>query len=176
VIDAVAAFLDSALARRMAQAGPRQLHRELPFALRVEPGEGDPPGPGLVVRGQLDALLLDSDEATVVDYKLSRAAPPRRYQFQLDAYALAARELTASTLPVRSGLVFLRSPGAPFAPREAPEAAELESIRRRLLEAARTVATGRRTAVWPKTEPARCRELECGFLRRCHPEEVVTGS
>ncbi|MFL5311150.1 MAG: UvrD-helicase domain-containing protein [Myxococcales bacterium] len=178
VIDAVAAFLDSGLARRMAGADPRQLHRELPFALRVEPRDGDPPGPGLLVRGQLDALLLDSDGATVIDYKLSRAAPPRRYQFQLDAYALAARELTGSTLPVRSGLVFLRSPGAPFAPREAPGAAELESIRRRLLEAARTVAVGRRTAAWPKSEPARCREMECGFLRRCHPEEkeVATGT
>ena len=21
-------------------------------------------------------------------------------------------------------------------------------------------------------DPARCRELECGFLRRCHPDEV----
>ena len=176
VIDAVAAFLESGLARRMAQAGPRQLHRELPFVLRVEPREGDPPGPGVVVRGQLDALLLDSNEATVIDYKLSRAAPPERYQFQLDAYALAARELTGSTVPVRSGLVFLRSPGAAFAPREPPGAAELESIRRRLLEAARAVASGRRTSVWPKTEPARCRELECGFLRRCHPEEVVAGT
>ena len=87
-----------------------------------------------------------------------------------------AWELTGSTVPVRSGLVFLRSPGAAFAPREPPGAAELESIRRRLLEAARAVASGRRTSVWPKTEPARCRELECGFLRRCHPEEVVAGT
>jgi len=179
VMDAVAAFLDSALARRMARAGARQLFRELPFALRLEAGEGEPAGPDLVVRGQLDALLLDGEEATVVDYKLSRAAAAGRYEFQLDAYAVAAQALTGSAVPVRSGLVFLRSPGSPFAAREAPRAAQVEEIRRRLLSAARTVDSGRRSGAWPKVQPARCRELECGFFRRCHPEEVdseATGS
>jgi len=174
VMDAVAAFLDSALARRMARAGARQLFRELPFALRLEAREGEPAGPDLVVRGQLDALLLDGEEATVVDYKLSRAAAAGRYEFQLDAYAVAAQALTGSAVPVRSGLVFLRSPGAPFAAREAPGAAHVEEIRRGLLSAARTVESGRRTGAWPKVEPARCRELECGFFRRCHPEVTVS--
>jgi hypothetical protein len=176
VMDAVAAFLDSALARRMARAGARQLFRELPFALRLEAREGEPAGPDLVVRGQLDALLLDGAEATVVDYKLSRAAAAGRYEFQLDAYAVAAQALTGSAVPVRSGLVFLRSPGAPFAAREAPGAAHVEEIRRGLLSAARTVESGRRTGAWPKVQPARCRELECGFFRRCHPEEVNTAA
>ena len=171
VVDAVDAFLDTPLARRMARAGPRQLFRELPFALRLETTGGESPGPGLVVRGQLDALLLDGGEATVVDYKLSRAAPAARYQFQLDAYAAAAREFTASTLPVRGGLVFLRSPGAPFAPGEPRGTGEMEEVRRRLLSAAQTVASGRRTGSWPKVDPVLCREIGCGFLRRCHPEE-----
>ena len=155
----------------MARAGPRQLFRELPFALRLETTGGESPGPGLVVRGQLDALLLDGGEATVVDYKLSRAAPAARYQFQLDAYAAAAREFTASTLPVRGGLVFLRSPGAPFAAGEPRGTGEMEEVRRRLLSAAQTVASGRRTGSWPKVDPVLCREIGCGFLRRCHPEE-----
>jgi len=174
VMDAVAAFLDSALARRMARAGVRQLFRELPFALRLEARDGEPAGPDLVVRGQLDALLLDGEEATVVDYKLSRAGAAGRYDFQLDAYAVAAQALTGSAVPVRSGLVFLRSPGAPFTAREAPGPAEAEEIRRRLLSAARTVDSGRRTGAWPKVQPARCRELECGFFPRCHPEEVAS--
>src|SRR5712671_2424320 len=171
-MDAVAAFLDTALARRMARAGARQLFRELPFALRLEAREGEPAGPDLVVRGQLDALLLDGEEATVVDYKLSRAAPAGRYQFQLDAYSAAAQALIGSAVPVRSGLVFLRSPGAPFAAREAPGAGDSDDIRRRLLAAGRAVESGRRTGAWPKVQPARCRELECGFFRRCHPEEM----
>jgi len=176
VIDAVATFLDSPLAQRMAAAGPRKLQRELPFALRLVPGDGEPPGPGVVVRGQLDALLLDSGEATVIDYKLSRAAGRGRYEFQLDAYTLAARELTESRLPVRSGLVFLRSPRATFNPRPPPGDEELAQIRRRLLDAARAVASGRRTGLWPKVEPSRCRDLECGFFRRCHPEQPASSA
>jgi len=30
-----------------------------------------------------------------------------------------------------------------------------------------------RTGAWPKVAPARCRELECGFIRRCHPAEFA---
>jgi hypothetical protein len=156
----------------MARAGPRQLYRELPFALRLQAGEGEPAGPDLVVRGQLDALLVDGEEVTVIDYKLSRAAAAGRYEFQLDAYSAAAQALLGSAVPVRSGLVFLRSPGAPFAAREAPGAGERDNIRRRLLAAGRAVESGRRTGVWPKVQPARCREMECGFFRRCHPEDV----
>jgi hypothetical protein len=172
VLDAVGAFLDSPLARRMAQAPAGRVLRELPFALRIEPPPDRPASPTVFVRGQLDALLLDAREATVIDYKLSRPASIRRYEFQLDAYALAAGELTRSAVPVRSGLVFLRSPASTFVAREPPDAAALESIRGRLLDAGATVAAGRRTGVWSKVDPARCRELECGFLRRCHPDQA----
>ena len=174
VIDAAAAFLESELARRMAQVEPRKLHRELPFALRLDPKPGEEPGPSVVVRGQLDALLLEDGQATVVDYKLSRAGARGRYDFQLDAYALAARTLTENAAPVRTGLVFLRTPGAPFVTRGPPGAADLDRIRRGLLNAARVLADGRRTGIWPKVQRARCAELECGFVRRCHPEEVIS--
>jgi hypothetical protein len=146
--------------------------RELPFTLRIEALAGDRGSPDVVIRGQLDALLLDGTEATVIDYKLSRPAGAARYDFQLDAYALAADALTDSAVPVRSGLVFLRSRSAPFVAREPPSAEELQRIRQRLLEAARVVAAGRRSGVWPKAPAARCRELECGFFRRCHSEDV----
>jgi ATP-dependent helicase/nuclease subunit A len=173
VIAAVTAFLESPLARRMAQAPSGQVLRELPFTLRLDPPADRPASTAVVVRGQLDALLVDGSEATVVDYKLSRAAAPGRYEFQLDAYALAADALTRSTVPVRSGLVFLRSPGSSFVAREPPTKAALEAIRQRLLDAGAAVASGRRTGVWPKVDSARCRELECGFLRRCHPDEAT---
>ena len=172
VVDAVATFLDSALARRMTEAPPGRLMRELPFTLRIEAPAGERGAPDVVIRGQLDALLLDRAEATVIDYKLSRSAAMGRYDFQLDAYALAADSLTQSAVPVRSGLVFLRSPSAPFVVRDPPSLEELQRIRQRLLDAARVVASGRRSGVWPKVQAARCRELECGFFRRCHSEEV----
>ncbi len=161
VLDAACAFLDSPLARRMAAVPARRLHRELPFMLRLS----RPGAPELLVRGQIDALLIDED-VTVVDYKLSQARDTARYAAQLDAYALAARELVGeSPLPVRTGIVFLRSKGAPFVER-AP--APPEETRERLLGAAQAIAEGRRSGIWPVVEPPSCREIGCGFIRRCH--------
>jgi hypothetical protein len=148
----------------MAQAGAQRLRRELPFVLRLSRAEG----PELLLRGQIDALLLDQGGATVVDYKLSRTRPVERYAAQLDAYALAARELTSGTVPVQTGIVFLRSPGAPFAGRPAPDEARLAAIRDGLLDAGRDIARGRATGDWPKVPRSRCEALECGFLSRCH--------
>jgi len=161
IVDVACAFLDSPLGRRMAQAREEHLRRELPFTLRL----AAPDGLTLLLRGQIDALLLEPDAATVVDYKLSQARDPARYAAQLDAYALAARELLQGALPVRTGIVFLRSKGAPFAPRD-PAAAE--KTRAQLLQAARAIADGRRTGSWPKIPPDHCRSIGCGFVRRCH--------
>ncbi|HYS09126.1 MAG TPA: UvrD-helicase domain-containing protein [Myxococcales bacterium] len=163
VIDAACAFLDSPLGRRMAAARPGRLYREQPFTLRLS---RTGTLPELLVRGQIDALVID-DEVTVVDYKLSQARDPARYAAQLDAYALAAHELLAEApQPVRTGIVFLRSKGAPFVERvPAPP----EETRQRLLDAGAAIAEGRRTGAWPLVEPARCREIGCGFIRRCYP-------
>ena len=169
VIEAAAQFLGTELAQRMAAAPASRLQRELPFLLRLSPREDEPEGPELLLRGQLDALLLDDGAATVIDYKLSRARDPEWYALQLDAYALAVQALTEGAVPVRTGLVFLRSPGAPFRERPAATPADLANIRVRMLDAARALAQGRRSGVWPKIAPAGCRELECGFLWRCYP-------
>ncbi|TMB10784.1 MAG: hypothetical protein E6J66_10855 [Deltaproteobacteria bacterium] len=163
VLDSACAFLDSPLARQMATAPVSRLHRELPFTLRLS----RPGTPELLLRGQIDALLV-GEQVTLVDYKFSQARDTARYAAQLDAYALAARELVSGApLPVRTGIVFLRSKGAPFV-EHAPAAAE--QTRARLLDAAQAIAEGRRTGKWPLVEPARCREIGCGFIRRCHPE------
>ena len=162
VLDAACAFLESPLARQMAAAPASRLHRELRFTLRLS----RPDAPELLLRGQIDALLL-GEQVTVVDYKFSQARDTARYAAQLDAYALAAHELVAGApLPVRTGIVFLRSKGAPFVER-APAATG--QTRARLLDAAQAIAHGRRTGSWPTVEPARCREIGCGFIRRCHP-------
>jgi hypothetical protein len=62
-------------------------------------------------------------------------------------------------------VVFLRSKGAPFVERPPTDP---EQTRARLLDAAEAIARGRREGVWPLVEPGRCREIGCGFIRRCH--------
>jgi ATP-dependent exoDNAse (exonuclease V) beta subunit len=171
VLDAACAFLESPLGLRMAQVSQPRLKREWPFVLRLV-REG---APEVLVRGQIDALLLDGEGATVVDYKLSKARSPERYAAQLDAYALAAHEMTAGALPVKTGIVFLRSPGAPFVERPAPDAARLKVIRDGLLDAGRDIAHGRATGSWPKVERPRCETLECGFIHRCHGVRAPEG-
>jgi len=162
VVDAACAFLDSPLGQRMAAAKPGRLRREEPFTLRLT----RPGAPEVLVRGQIDALLVD-EEVTVVDYKLSQARDPARYAAQLDAYALAAHELLAEApRTVRTGIVFLRSKGAPFV-EHAP--CGPDEARTRLLDAAQTISNGRHTGAWPMVDPARCRQIGCGFIRRCHP-------
>jgi hypothetical protein len=162
VVDAACAFLDSPLGQRMAAAKPGRLRREEPFTLRLS----RPGAPEVLVRGQIDALLVE-EEVTVVDYKLSQARDTVRYAAQLDAYALAAHELLAEApRTVRTGIVFLRSKGAPFV-EHAP--CGPEEARTRLLDAAQAIADGRRTGQWPLVDPARCRAIGCGFVRRCHP-------
>ena len=175
VTEAAAAFLGSELGRRMAQVAhdtPNRLLRELPFLLRLEPLAGEPPGPRLLLRGQLDALLLDEGFATVIDYKHAEQRDPERYALQLQAYALAAHRITAGAAQVRAGLVFLRSRGAPLVLRPASSEVERAETRTALLGAARAIEEGRRTGRFPLVEPARCRALGCGFLPRCHPEVV----
>ena len=152
----------------MARAGgPPRLHRELPFALRLDPAIG----PTLVVRGQLDALLVDGDSATVIDYKLSRGSEAARYRFQLDAYALAADRLVESAVPVRSALVFLRAKGPRIEEQPPRDPAGLRGIEERLEGAGAVLWEGRRTGRWPRIDRALCRELGCGFVRRCHGED-----
>src|SRR6185295_12571313 len=81
----VARFLDTPFARGL---GGRALRRELPFLLSIPFGESH-----LYVRGQIDLLILDSTGVTVVDYKHARRGDDDDYRFQLDVYALAARQL-----------------------------------------------------------------------------------
>ena len=173
ITGAAAGFLGSELGRRMARVArdtPGRLLRELPFLLRLEPLAGEPPGPRVLVRGQLDALLLDAGMATVIDYKHAEAEGPERYALQLQAYALAAFRITGGAAPVQAGLVFLRSRGAPLVLRPPSSEAERSETRAALLGAGRAIEEGRRTGRYPLVEPDRCRELRCGFLPRCHPE------
>jgi ATP-dependent helicase/nuclease subunit A len=174
LIDAALGFLTSETGRRLREAPERRRMRELPFALQLSPSADEPPGPKLLLRGQIDLLLLDGDHATVLDYKLSESRDPEVYALQLGAYALAAHELTSGSVPVQTGLVFLKSRGAPTVLRDPSTASDREQTRKTLLDAARTIAQGRAQSHFAKIEVAGCRAIGCGFLRRCHGEERST--
>jgi len=171
LIDAAVAFLSSETGQRLRRAPERMRMRELPFGLRLAPRDEEPRGPALLVRGQIDLLLLEGDRATVLDYKLTARRPPEEYALQLGTYALAAHQLIEGRLPVRTGLVFLRARGAPTELLQESGATARESTRQTLLAAARAIAHGRSQSHFAKIEPEGCRAIECGFLRRCHPRE-----
>src|SRR5439155_1567106 len=126
----------------------------LPDPLGPEPG-GSPAALGTLAHRLLEIAPLRLDPA-------ARRAELTRL------LALEGSELVERALPVKSGIVFLRTKGAPFVERTPQEAGV---IRARLLAAAGAIADGRRTGSWPRVEPARCRSIGCGFVRRCHPEE-----
>jgi len=134
VLDAGCAFLDSPLGRRMARpsaaaSSGSSRSRSASRALRSKE---------LLVRGQIDALLVDED-VTVVDYKLRKRGTPRGTR----PSSTPTRWLRTSCSPrparVRTGVVFLRSKGAPFVERvpAAPEANPHAAARRRAVHRGR---------------------------------------
>jgi ATP-dependent exoDNAse (exonuclease V) beta subunit len=152
-------FWSSTFGRSLATA---TVHRELPFALRLEGGTG------LVLRGQIDLLVIHDGELVVIDYKTATrpAAGVEPYRFQLGCYALAAQRFSPSRRPVRAGIVFLRdeSPEPHFLPDFDPEqlTAPLAHESAGLIEA-------QRSGQWPGRPRDRCEALGCGYVYRCHP-------
>ena len=155
-------FWSSAFARGLPRAGA--VHRELPFALRLSGGEG----PSLVLRGQIDLLVVHPNELVVIDYKTATSPPEgvEPYRFQLGCYALAAQRFVPGERKVRAGIVFLRD--------ESPEPHFLSDFDPRQLAAplaqeSAGLAEAQRTGNWPGRPRGRCEALGCGYVYRCHP-------
>ncbi|MBX5480951.1 MAG: UvrD-helicase domain-containing protein [Myxococcaceae bacterium] len=168
ILDDVEAFLSTRFAARLAEAGAARVHRELPFLLRIEAQDGF----ALHVKGKIDLLFEEADgSGLVLDYKLSRRHPAglEPYAFQLDCYALAARQYVHEGVPVSTGIAFLKEgrrepdlrPVADVDPRE---------LSRRLVEGARALLEHSRRFEWPGQPRERCQNIRCGFQYRCHPE------
>ena len=169
------AFLATPFGTRLARLPAEAVRRELSFAFRAggsaprpaKPGEPPPNAPGttLLVKGQMDLVIVEPEGITVVDYKLARATDEPRYAFQLAVYAAAARALWGR--PVRVGLAFLLD--ADPSPRlTALPAAALDEAEVRLGRLATTLADARRRATFPGLELAGCDAIGCGFVARCH--------
>ncbi|MFZ5442827.1 MAG: UvrD-helicase domain-containing protein [Myxococcota bacterium] len=144
---------------------PETVLRELPFVLRLE----HEAGPALVLRGQIDLLVVLQNELLVIDYKTSTMPPAglEPYRFQLACYALAARRfVNDSRRPVRAGVVFLQeqSPEPVFFP-----SLELASFSASLVAEAQALELAQRTGAWSGRPRNICESLGCGYLSRCHP-------
>jgi ATP-dependent exoDNAse (exonuclease V) beta subunit len=142
----------------------RDVHRELPFALRLSGNDG----PSLVLRGAIDLLVVTHSELIVIDYKTSVRPPEgaEPYRFQLGCYALAAQRFLPGSRKVRAGIVFLLedSPEPQFL-----NDLEIPVLSHALVEETRGLAESQRTGHWPGRPRARCEALGCGYVYRCHP-------
>jgi ATP-dependent helicase/nuclease subunit A len=177
LLDWAERFLATPFARRLAAAHPSRIHRELPFVLKLGPAPAEV-GPALYLKGQIDLLFEDDDGAAVViDHKAS-ARPPgglEGYGFQLDCYALAARELVQEGVPVRTGISFLKEkhPGPDLRPQTLPGA--LRELEHRLLTQVSELLEHQRTLGdldWPGQPVDRCEAIGCGYRYRCHPDRL----
>src|SRR5262249_13561738 len=121
------------------------------------------------LRGSIDLLVTWPDGSVdVVDYKRARGPSADPYAFQLDVYALAARELVPRATRLRAGIVFLGGDAAEPAWRRPPDAARFGA---RLAELARELVRARWADPFPRVAPERCRAIRCGYFRACHPGE-----
>ena len=166
VLDAAAALLGSALGARLAATEPGHLYRELAFTLRVPPDGAD--APEVIVRGQIDALILGREAGLVVDYKLAAPHHDPRYERQLGVYELAAHELVRGALPIRTALAFLKGPAGPLEERPPLDVEGRETLRSSISEAGRAIAAGRANGRFELIAAEGCQEIGCGFFgTRC---------
>nr|MCR5473658.1 PD-(D/E)XK nuclease family protein [Lachnospiraceae bacterium] len=102
--DDVAAFLNSALGRRMKSAADAgRLYREQPFVIGMPQGDET-----VLVQGIIDAYFTEDDGITIVDYKTDRVSDEEmlvnRYRAQLEYYGMALSQIRG--LPVRELIIY----------------------------------------------------------------------
>jgi len=161
VTRAVVAFLSGPFGKALAARRPETILREAPFAF-VPRGTG----PTLLLKGQMDVVLLDEDAVTVLDYKFSRSSGAPDHRFQLTAYGVAARAIFQAER-VRAGLIFLGD-ARPTARIVELSPEELDACEARLARLATELAEARRTGVRAGRPLETCRALGCGYVVRCH--------
>src|SRR5262249_44913301 len=139
-----------------------EILREVAFVLAVD----DADERAVVLRGSMDLVVVWPDGAVdVVDYKSARGGRVENYAFQLDVYAIAARERFPSASRLRAGLIFLGGDAVEpvwcAVPSQDEVKARLSVLGRRLVEA-------RWSACFPRVTQDRCEAIHCGFIGLCH--------
>ena len=102
----IATFLESSLARRMAEAAVGQkLYKEQPFVLGLNANrvkESFPEDEMVLMQGIIDVYFEEEGQIVVADYKTDRVSSPEelvnRYYLQLDYYAEALERLTGKNV------------------------------------------------------------------------------
>ena len=116
-IEGAASFFGTDIGKAM-RSETAKVHREIPFVLAIEPGEL---GQGaeaagledrLIVRGIIDALIVEDGLATIVDFKTDRiskealAQRAKAYEWQMAMYGRAVEDIL-QVAKVRKVLYFL---------------------------------------------------------------------
>jgi ATP-dependent exoDNAse (exonuclease V) beta subunit len=155
-------FLDTRFGRSLAERPNGAVLREVPFALAAS-AEGRTK---LLVKGQIDLVVLDGDTATIVDYKLMRSVAEGAYRAQLLTYAAAARALWRPAR-IQVGLALLGSRD-PTPELVEVHARDLDVTVANLAQLAGALARSRRRGEYEGRPLATCRTLGCGYRARCH--------
>ena len=153
-------FVGTAYAKSLGEA---RIEREVAFVLPIEDLEGR----AVTLRGSMDLVVVWPDGAVdVVDYKSARSGDPESYAFQLDIYALAARDRYPEATSLRVGLSFLGAgTGEPVWRPLAPG----DVVRSRVGELGAKLIAARWRDAFPRVPIAKCESIHCGFIGRCHP-------
>jgi ATP-dependent helicase/nuclease subunit A len=116
-IAGAASFFATDIGKAMRSEAAR-VYREIPFVLAIEPGElaegAEAAGleDRLIVRGIIDALIVEDGRATIVDFKTDRiskealAQRAKAYEWQIQMYARAVEDIL-QVANVRKVLYFL---------------------------------------------------------------------
>lgn len=164
ILDKTSRFLRGSYAERIGRERPA-LERELPFMVSAT----DESGRRVSLRGAIDLLVRWPDGSVdVVDYKRARGPDPEAHAFQLDVYALAARELAPDAPSLRSGILFLG--GDPSEPRW-HEVADFAALRTRIASLGSDVVIARWAETFARAPVTTCRKIRCGYVGLCHPED-----
>lgn len=153
-------FVGTTYAKSIAYA---RIEREVAFVLPVEDAEGR----AVTLRGSMDLVVEWPDGAVdVVDYKSARSGDPEGYAFQLDVYALAARQRYPEARKLRVGLSFLGAgTGEPVWRPIAPS----DEVNARIARLGAELIAARWRDAFPRVVIEKCESLHCGFIGRCHP-------
>jgi hypothetical protein len=121
------------------------------------------------LRGAIDLLVSWPDGSLdVLDYKRARGPDAEVHAFQLDVYALAAREMFPKATTIRSGILFLG--GDPSEP-SWHLLSEENIVRDRIARLGAKAVEARWSGELLRAPITTCKKIHCGYITLCHPKQ-----
>jgi len=157
-------FLAEPWGRDLLQASSGLVWRESPLSLRIDPDQEG--GPALILNGVIDLFYVTPEGlARLIDYKYAFQAEPRRYQAQLQTYALALRQAGLSG-PLQVGLYFTHESQSQVLEIELKagwDHEHLQALRRAARDLGRIMGPEEAVPVRPPV----CPDPDCGLRYAC---------